>query len=109
MTFAYETIVPWGRSFDEYRRMFNLSAHDLGLRILGCGDGPAAFNAGMRKEGRHMVSCDPLYQFSAEQIREQIDVTYENVIAQTRRDQDKFIWDTIPSVDALGQIRMAAM
>ncbi len=109
MTFAYETIVPWGRSLDEYRRMFDLSARDLELHILGCGDGPASFNAEMRTHGGRVVSCDPLYQFSAQQIRERIDVTYENVIAQTRRDQDKFIWNAIPSVDALGQIRMDAM
>jgi hypothetical protein len=38
-------IVPWGRSFDEYRAMFALSEGDLGGRILGCGDGPASFNA----------------------------------------------------------------
>ena len=38
MTFTYETIVPWGRSFDEYRRMFDLSADDLNARILGCGE-----------------------------------------------------------------------
>ncbi len=109
MTFAYDTIVPWGRTFDEYQRMFNLSAHDLSLRMLGCGDGPAAFNAQLSRDGRRMVSCDPLYQFTAQQIRERIDVTYTNVIEQTRHDQSKFVWESIPSVDALGEIRMAAM
>lgn len=109
MAFAYETIVPWGRTFDEYQRMFNLSTHDLSLRILGCGDGPAAFNAQLSRDGGRVVSCDPLYQFTMQQIRERIDVTYTNVIEQTRRDQDKFVWDAIPSVDALGEIRMAAM
>jgi len=109
MTFAYKTIVPWGRSFDEYRRMFDLSTHDLEARILGCGDGPASFNAEMQARGGRVVSCDPLYQFSAQQIHERIEATYENVITQTRRDQDKFIWDAIPSVDALGQLRMQAM
>lgn len=109
MTFAYETIVPWGRTFDEYQRMFSLSADDLQGRILGCGDGPAAFNATLSRGGGRVVSCDPLYQFTAQQIRERINVTYQNVIAQTRRDQNKFVWNAIPSVDALGEIRMAAM
>ena len=59
MSLTYETVVPWGRSFDEYRRMFDLSAQDLELRILGCGDGPAAFNASMRQRGGRVVSCDP--------------------------------------------------
>lgn len=109
MTITYETIVPWGRTLDEYQHMFNLSAHDLGRRILGCGDGPAAFNAQLTRGGGRVVSCDPLYQFTAQQIRERIDATYTNVIAQTRRDHEKFVWDAIPSVDALGEIRMAAM
>ena len=109
MSFVYETIVPWGRTFDEYRQMFNLSAQDLTGRILGCGDGPAAFNAQLTRGGGRVVSCDPLYQFTAQQIRQRIDVTYANVIEQTRRDQEKFIWESIPTVDALGEIRMAAM
>jgi hypothetical protein len=39
--FTLETVVPWGRSFDEYRRMFALSDDALQGRILGCADGPA--------------------------------------------------------------------
>jgi hypothetical protein len=109
MTFTYETIVPWGRSFDEYRRMFDLSTPDLNTRILGCGDGPASFNAHMRKQGRRAVSCDPLYQFTAQQIHERIEATSRDVIAQTRQNQAKFVWDVIKSPAELLQIRMQAM
>lgn len=109
MPFRYEEAVPWGRSFDEYRRMFNLSDADLHRSILGCADGPASFNAAMSQRGHRVISCDPLYQFSAAQIQEQIDATYQTVMEQTRRNQDRFVWDSIPSPDALGEIRMAAM
>jgi len=109
MAISYESIVPWGRSFDEYRRMFALSEDDLAMRILGCGDGPAGFNAEMRNRGGNVVSCDPLYQFSAEQVRERIDATYRTVIEETRREQHRFVWDSIRSVDELGEIRMSAM
>jgi hypothetical protein len=34
-------VIPWGRSFEEYRRMFALTDEDLAGRILGCGNGPA--------------------------------------------------------------------
>ena len=44
MSFSLKQIVPWGRSFAEYVAMFALSGDDLGKRILGCGDGPAAFD-----------------------------------------------------------------
>ena len=45
MDFHYKDIVPWGRSFDEYLDMFNLSENDLVRNIVGVGDGPASFNA----------------------------------------------------------------
>lgn len=45
MPFTLADVVPWGRTFEEYRAMFALTDADLDGRILGCGDGPAAFNA----------------------------------------------------------------
>jgi hypothetical protein len=109
MAFKYEEAVPWGRSFDEYLRMFHLSTEDLSRSILGCADGPASFNAEMFRRGHRVVSCDPLYQFSAEQIKQRIDVTYEEVIGQTRLNQEKFVWDFISSPDELGRLRLEAM
>ena len=38
--FTLDKVVPWGRSFDEYRRMFALTEIDLRRTIVGCGDGP---------------------------------------------------------------------
>jgi len=84
MAFKYDEAVPWGRSFDEYQRMFALSHSDLRANILGCADGPASFNAVMAMRNIRMVSCDPLYQFCAKQIEKRIDATYETVIGQTR-------------------------
>jgi len=109
MAFKYEEVVPWGRSFDEYARMFHLSEEDLSRKILGCADGPASFNAGMFRRGHRVVSCDPLYQFSAEQIKRRIDATYEEVIGQTILNQEKFVWDLIASPDELGRLRLEAM
>jgi len=109
MSLTYETIVPWGRSFDEYRRMFALSEQDLERRILGCGDGPASFNTQLTARGGSVVSCDPLYQFSAQQIKQRIEASYRTVMEQTGQNQDKYVWQTIPSLDELGRIRMSAM
>ena len=107
--FTLEEVVPWGRSFDEYRRMFALSDDDLSGRIVGCGDGPASFNAEATRRGVSVVSFDPIYRFDAAQIRQRIDATYATVIEQTRRNTDEFVWDTITSVEELGRVRMAAM
>ena len=60
---------PWGRSFDEYRRMFGLTEKDFAGRIIGCADGPASFNAEMYRRGRNVVSCDPLLDLQGERSR----------------------------------------
>jgi hypothetical protein len=105
----YENVVPWGRSYQEYIRMFDLAEADVSKKILGCGDGLASFNSFMHKNGKQVVSIDPVYQFSRGEIERRIAETYDNVINQTQNNQDKFIWKTIKSVDELGTIRMAAM
>jgi len=107
--FTLDQVVPWGRSFDEYRRMFALSDADLRLRILGCADGPAGFNAEATRRGARVVSCDPLYRFDRDEIRGQISATYDQVIEQTRRNREQFVWDVIRSVDELGRVRLEAM
>ena len=107
--FALDRVVPWGRSFDEYRRMFALSDADLQRRIVDCGAGPASFNVEATRRGAHVISCDPLYQCEADDIRQRIGATYDTVLAETRRNQHEFVWGAIASVEELGAIRMAAM
>jgi hypothetical protein len=107
--FTLDSVVPWGRSFDEYRRMFALTGDDLQLKILGCGDGPASFNAEAARSGSRVVSCDPLYRFETQQIRDRIARTYDEVLEQTRRNSHDFLWTEIASVEELGQVRMSAM
>ena len=109
MAFRLEEVVPWGRSFEEYRRMFSLSDRDLSERILGCADGPASFNSGLTKRKGKIVSVDPLYRFSREEIRSRIDQVFETVLNETRRNAHEFVWETIPSVEALGRTRREAM
>jgi hypothetical protein len=89
--------------------MFALSESDLRRRILGCADGPASFNAEMARRGHTAISCDPLYQLSASQIRTRIEETYDNVIGQTRSNKDLFVWTKITSIEELGRLRLAAM
>jgi hypothetical protein len=102
-------IVPWGRSFDEYRRMFVLSPGDLSGCILGCGDGPASFNAEAHALGHAVVSCDPIYAFAAGEIRRRVEETFETVIAQARQHPERFVWDLFRDPDELGRNRLGAM
>ena len=101
--------VPWGRSMAEYVGMFDLGAQDLGKQILGCADGPASFNAEMTAHGYRVVSCDPIYVFTGHEIRQRVAATFETIMGQMPATRDNFVWDSIPSIKALGAMRMAAM
>jgi hypothetical protein len=108
--FTLSQVVPWGRSFDEYCRMFALTDDDLRSRIVGCGDGPASFNAEASRRGGRVVSCDPIYRCGAADIRERIAATAHEVLEQTRRHAGNFVWTgSIRSVDELGLVRKGAM
>lgn len=104
-----EKVVPWGRSFKEYQLMFNLTDDDLNKRILGCGDGPANFNAEMTKNHKSVVSVDPVYQFSASEIRARIDEVAPNIAEQLSLNKQNYIWSTYPNVETLVKDRLSAM
>jgi hypothetical protein len=102
-------IVPWGRSMAEYQQMFSLTDADLSRQILGCGDGPASFNAEMTDRGYSVVSIDPVYQFSAAEIQQRVQDTYQPIISQVRQNVDRYIWKDFADVDELGQARLVSM
>jgi hypothetical protein len=89
--------------------MFALSEADLKLRILGCADGPASFNAEAAERRVEVVSVDPIYRLSSSEIRSCIDATFPEVMEQTRRHFSEFIWKEYATVEELGRARMASM
>ncbi|AFZ56714.1 SAM-dependent methyltransferase [Anabaena cylindrica FACHB-243] len=102
-------VVPWGRTLQEYKLMFNLSATDLNKKILGCGDGPASFNAEMTELGYSVVSIDPIYEFSGNQIRQRVQETYEPIISQVKQNVDHYVWNNFHDPEQLGYARLSAM
>lgn len=104
-----ENVVPWGRTFEEYQEIFSLTKVDLKKSILGCGDGPASFNAELTKRGGNVISIDPTYRFTAEELQSRIAQVYDEIMPQMLINKDMYIWESIPSVEALGEIRMCAM
>jgi len=109
MGFKLEKVVPWGRSMQEYVRMFDLTPDDLQLQILDCAGGPASFNVEMTRLGYKVVSCDPVYQFTAAEIAQRIQDTYKVVIDGTQANRESYVWQDIQSPAQLGQIRIRAM
>jgi hypothetical protein len=109
MAFELENIVPWGRSYEEYTAMFALSEAELSGRILGCGDGPASFNAQAARRGVRVISCDPIYHFSAAEIRGRICEVVPEILRQLRENANDYLWDRFPSPEALCRIRLDSM
>jgi hypothetical protein len=89
--------------------MFGLTEADLSVRILGCGDGPASFNAEATRRGHSIVSCDPIYQFSAAQIERRVHETHDTILEKARPYVDNYNWDTFGSLEGLGKARMTTM
>ena len=101
MAMKLENVVPFGRSLDEYKNMFALSDKDLSERILGAGDGPASFNAELTKLGGNVVSVDPLYRFSAEEIDKRFHDVLPGIIDQVRATPDDWVWSYHGSPEGL--------
>ena len=92
MSVKLEQIVPFGRSRLEYQLMFNLAEEDCKKKILGCGDGPASFNAEMTAEGYSVISIDPIYQFSGTEIKQRFVEVVDEIIAQVKATPDDWTW-----------------
>lgn len=109
MGLKLDSVVPWGRSFHEYQRMFALTTEDLKANILDCGGGPASFNAEMMRRGHRVTSCDPIYEFTAPQIEQRIQETYPVIVEGVRASLDSYVWHEMRSPEELGNVRKTAM
>lgn len=109
MPITYDSVKPWGRLFSEYVGMFALTPQDLQGRILGCGDGPASFNAEATAMGHDVISVDPIYSLSAAQIEQRIHETWQAIVEQMRQHMDDFVWTKFGSLDEVRDVRMKAM
>jgi SAM-dependent methyltransferase len=89
--------------------MFSLSERDREGYILGCGDGPASFNAELTQHGGRIMSVDPIYQFSEEGIRSRIQRVYPGILAELARNTDQYYWTSFKDPGHLGSVRMSAM
>ncbi|KOP27627.1 SAM-dependent methyltransferase [Hapalosiphon sp. MRB220] len=109
MVIKLEKVVPFGRSLDEYMKMFNLIKSDFNKRILGVGDGPASFNAEATKIGMNVTSIDPIYRFSSDEIQKRFDEVVDNIIDQVKASPDDWAWSYHKSPEDLKSNRIAAI
>ncbi|MGD1858132.1 MAG: SAM-dependent methyltransferase [Leptolyngbyaceae cyanobacterium] len=105
MAVKLDSVVPFGRSLDEYVKMFNLSDVDLQQSLLSVADGPASFNAEGTQLGYSITSVDPLYAFSALQIKQRFDAVVDDIIDQVANSLDDWVWSYHRSPDQLRESR----
>jgi hypothetical protein len=109
MTMKLEKVVPFGRSLNEYKGMFALSASDLDKAIIGVGDGPASFNAEMFALSKSVISIDPLYVFRANDIETQFDAVVDDIVAQIKATPDDWVWSYHSSPEHLKENRIRVL
>ncbi len=102
-----DQVVPFGRSFDEYVRMFALDKADFDKSILSVADGPASFNAEGTAKDMRIHSCDPLYAFGADEIRDRFYAVLDNIITQIENTPDRWVWSYHNSPSDLRKNRIA--
>ena len=109
MVMKLDKVVPFGRSLDEYIRMFDLSSEDLQQRILGVGDGPASFNAEGTIEGYSITSIDPIYQFDGAEIKQRFNAVVDNIIDQIIATPNNWVWSYHKNPQELKARRIEAL
>ena len=109
MSINLSDVIPLGRSLGEYQAMFSLSSCDQQGSILDCGGGPASFNAELTVQGGQVISIDPLYQFSAEQIEQRFLDCLDDVVAQIDATPENWSWSFHRDSSDLKRNRIAVM
>jgi hypothetical protein len=77
--------------------------------ILGCGDGPASFNAELTAAGSAVVSIDPLYQLVPGEIAARFEASVSTVMSQVMASLENYVWSFHSSPESLLHTRTRAM
>lgn len=109
MCLQLDRVIPWGRSLDEYRRMFSLTDGDLQKSLIGCADGPASFNAELSRLNGRVVSFDPIYRLAGNEIRRRFDESAADVLAQVKQRQEAYVWTYHRDIEDLRRNRVRAL
>lgn len=109
MAMKLEKVVPFGRSLEEYTKIFDLVGLDLNKNILGVGDGPASFNAEATKMGEKVTSIDPIYKFSAAEISARFNEVIDDIINQVKATPNDWVWKYHKSPEDLRKNRIKAI
>jgi len=99
----------YGRTFEEYRRLFDLAPETLqGRRVLDCPGGPGSFTAVANAIGADATAVDPCYGPPVEDLAVLSEETIGEMAPQIREKADGFQWDFYGDVDTRVRFARAA-
>jgi hypothetical protein len=66
----------WGRTLEEYKKMFSLENISPSTKLLSIADGPSTFNLELRRLEINITSVDPIYNLSIDELKETFKKSY---------------------------------
>lgn len=99
-----------GRTFAEYRRLFDLEPHDLaGTRVLDCPGGPSSFTAVASTLGADATAVDTQYGPAVDALESTCETAIADVADQLREKRDLFVFDYYGDIETrIRYLRAAA-
>lgn len=98
-------VVLLGRTFEEYVRYFGLNDHELrGKNVLDIASGVSSFCAEATVNGIQVTAFDPIYEMSAEQIRQHCETDLEFVAGEIGKVK-AYKWDFYKSPEGMREYR----
>lgn len=83
----------YGRTFEEYCRLFDIGATDLlGRRVLDCPGGPGSFTAVTSQIADDAVAVDPVYGPPVAELEVHCEATIDEVVEQIEAKRSFFDW-----------------
>lgn len=108
-SFPLDAIAFYGRSFDEYLRVFDLVPRQLAeTAVLDVAAGPSSFTAEARERGIAAVAVDPLYGLSPAALAAHVQLDYRSMHARMHSRAEMFRMGTYASIEAAARERLAA-
>jgi len=100
----------WGHNLVDYCDMFALTASEFAHRnIIECGCGPNAFHAQLVSQGGQVLSCDPLFETSFEQLNPLLLKQHQSTLSLLEKEPSCFLWEKFLPFEVLATKRLAGL
>ncbi|WP_307214343.1 SAM-dependent methyltransferase [Paenibacillus tundrae] len=105
-----DRIIFIGRTFEEYKDIFNLSNEDmLNNKILDCPAGACSFTSIANQLGGDVTAADIAYSYPVQQLKNKGLLDVEHGIENIQKVKQNYVWNYFKTVDELRSSRMRAL